>query len=71
MTEVDKWAEASQAEIATEGCNWSSPRCTRFETFASTLAERIERCINGWEYFNSETERDGSSQWFYFYKETV
>lgn len=71
MAEVDTWAEANQAEIATEGCNWSSPRCTRFETFAATLAARIERCISGWEYFNSETECDGSSQWFYFFKQTV
>ena len=71
MTEVDTWAEANQAEISTEGCNWSSPRCTRFETFAATLAARIELCINGWEYFNSETECEGASQWFYFFKQTV
>lgn len=71
MTEVNTWAEANMAEITTEGCNWSSPRCTRFETFADTLCSRIERCISGWEYANSETEWDNPSQWFYYYKETV
>lgn len=69
MTEVDTWAEANQAEIATEGCNWSSPRCTRFETFASTLADRIERCISGWEYATVDTEHESEFQWFTYRKE--
>lgn len=68
ITEVNTWAEANQAEIWTDFCNWSSPRCTRFETFAATLADRIERCISGWKYSHSETEIDEPSQWFYFFK---
>lgn len=69
--DANTWAEGNVAEIELEGCNWSSPRCTRFETFAATLADRIERCISGWEYATVDTEHEEEFQWVTYRKETV
>lgn len=67
--EVKTWAEADWAEIALDGCNMSLSRCLRYETFASTLADRIERCISGWEYAAADTEHESEFQWFTYRKE--
>jgi hypothetical protein len=67
--EVDSWEEATHACIFTREVNCL--RCHDFvwaETFASYVASCIERCINGWEYSNSDTDHDSDYQNFRYSK---
>jgi hypothetical protein len=67
--EVDSWEEATHACIFTQEVNCL--RCHGFvwaETFASYVARCIERCINGWEYSNSDTDHDIDYQNFRYSK---
>lgn len=67
--EVDSWEEATHACIFTREVNCL--RCHGFvwaETFASDVADCIERCINGWVFSDSDTDHDSDYQDFNFRK---
>lgn len=67
--EVDTWEAATYAMIATREVNWSpAPKCVWAETFASDVAERIEYCISGWEFSDSDTDHDCDYQDFQYRK---
>lgn len=67
--EVDTWEAATHAMIATREVNWSpAPGCSWAETFASDVAERIELCISGWEFADSDTDFDSDYQDFQYHK---
>ncbi len=63
--QVESWQEADWAEVETEGVNLPGRYRNRiFETFASTVVNRIFECIPGPPFSDEETENDGEYQFF-------
>ena len=67
--DVDTWESATYACIATREVNCNYCRGWVWaETFAADVAERIELCISGWEYADSDTDFDHDYQDFQYRK---
>lgn len=66
---VSTWESSTYALIATRevNCNYSRGWVWA-ETFAAYVAEKIELCISGWEYSDSDTDHDREYQDFQYHK---
>ena len=63
--EVNTWEEATEISVDSYGVNWTHPRCTRYETFASLILNRMLGCVDAYLIFSDErTDIDGDRQSF-------
>lgn len=66
---VEKWESADYVDIDFENANWTSPGCTKYETFAADVLGLIMGCFakkpGPIPFFGeSSTEVDGEMQFF-------